>query len=60
MGEVPKHYPQRVGTRPNVLGFMNRHNDLHAYMFEQSIHTGVVIASYDQKLWMRGKAAYLG
>jgi hypothetical protein len=33
--------------RINVLGFMNRHNDLHAYMFEQSIHTGVVIAWFD-------------
>jgi transposase len=33
--------------RINVLGFMNRHNDLHAYMFEQSIHTGVVIACFD-------------
>ncbi len=26
---------------------MNRHNDLHAYMFEQSIHTGVVMACFD-------------
>lgn len=26
-----------------MLGFMNRNNDLHAYMFEQSIHTSVVI-----------------
>lgn len=33
--------------RINVLGFMNRHNDLHSYMFEQSIHTGVVIACFD-------------
>jgi transposase len=33
--------------RINVLGFMNRHNDLHAFMFEQSIHTGVVIACFD-------------
>ena len=33
--------------RMNVLGFMNRKNDLHAYMFEQSIHTGVVIACFD-------------
>src|SRR6266576_2639466 len=33
--------------RINVLGFLNRHNDLHAYMFEQSIHTGVVIACFD-------------
>ena len=28
--------------RINVLGFMNRKNDLHTYMFDQSIHTGVV------------------
>ena len=33
--------------RINVLGFMNRHNDLHTYMFDQSIHTGVVIACFD-------------
>ena len=33
--------------RINVLGFMNRKNDLHTYMFEQSIHTGVVIACFD-------------
>jgi transposase len=33
--------------RINVLGFMNRNNDLHAYMFEESIHTGVVIACFD-------------
>jgi hypothetical protein len=26
---------------------MNRKNDLHTYMFEQSIHTGVVIACFD-------------
>jgi hypothetical protein len=33
--------------RINVLGFMNRNNDLHAYIFEESIHTGVVIACFD-------------
>ncbi len=33
--------------RINVLGFMNRNNDLHTFMFEQSIHTGVVIACFD-------------
>ena len=33
--------------RINVLGFMNRTNDLHAFMFAQSIHTGVVIACFD-------------
>ena len=33
--------------RMNVLGFMNRKNDLHASMFDQSIHTGVVIACFD-------------
>jgi hypothetical protein len=33
--------------RINVLGFMNRKNDLHTYMFEQSMHTGVVIACFD-------------
>ena len=29
------------------LGCMNRKNDLHASMFDQSIHTGVVIACFD-------------
>jgi transposase len=33
--------------RINVLGFMNRHNDLHTFMFEHSIHTDVVIACVD-------------
>src|SRR5467141_461525 len=33
--------------RINGLGFMNRNNDLHSYMFEESIHTGVVIACFD-------------
>ena len=26
---------------------MNRNNDVHAYMFEQSIHTGVVLGWFD-------------
>ena len=26
---------------------MNRKNDLHAYRFDQSIHTGVVVACFD-------------
>src|SRR6184192_647163 len=33
--------------RINVLGFINRNNDLHSYMFEQSVHTGVVVACFD-------------
>ena len=33
--------------RLNGLGFMNRNHDVHAFMFEQSIHTGVVIACLD-------------
>jgi transposase len=33
--------------RINVLGFMNRNNDFHSFMFEDSIHTGVVIACFD-------------
>jgi transposase len=39
--------PARKSGRINVLGFMNRHNDLHPFMFEESIHTGVVIACFD-------------
>jgi transposase len=33
--------------RMNVLGFMNQKTDLHAYSFDQSIHTGVVVACFD-------------
>jgi transposase len=39
--------PARKAGRINVLGCMNRHNDLHPFMFEESIHTGVVIACFD-------------
>ena len=39
--------PARRYGRINVLGFMNRKNDLHPFMFEESIHTGVVIACFD-------------
>src|SRR5882762_10005071 len=39
--------PARKCGRINVLGFMNRQNDLHPFMFEGSIHTGVVIACFD-------------
>lgn len=39
--------PARKSGRINVLGFMNRHNDLHPFMFEESIHTGVVLACFD-------------
>src|SRR2546422_283445 len=36
--------PATKGTRINIVGFMNRKNDLHPYMFEQSINTSVVVA----------------
>src|SRR6266536_4021787 len=36
--------PAIKGGRINLLGFMNRKNDLHPYMFEQSINTSVVVA----------------
>lgn len=39
--------PARKSGRINVLGFMHRHNDLHPFMFEESIHTGVVLACFD-------------
>jgi len=39
--------PARKDGRINVLGFMNRQNDLQPFMFEGSIHTGVVIACFD-------------
>src|SRR5437016_14255900 len=41
--EIPA---QKYG-RMNVLGFMNRKNDLHPFIFEQSVHTGVVIACFE-------------
>jgi transposase len=39
--------PARTAGRINVLGFMNRHNDLHPLMFEEAIHTGVGMACFD-------------
>ncbi|MGH3100672.1 MAG: IS630 family transposase [Thermoleophilia bacterium] len=39
--------PARKYGRINVLGFMHRQNDLHPFMFEGAIHTGVVIACFD-------------
>ena len=39
--------PARKCGRMNVLGFMNRKNDLHPFIFEQSVHTGVVMACFE-------------
>jgi hypothetical protein len=39
--------PARRYGRINVWGFLNRHNDVHASMVEQSLHTGVVMACCD-------------
>ena len=39
--------PAHLYGRVNVLGFMNRQNDLHPYLFDQSVHTGVVIGCFD-------------
>jgi len=39
--------PARRSGRINVLGLMNRQNDLHTSRFAQSIHTGVVMACFD-------------
>src|SRR5215467_9097682 len=39
--------PARKSGRINVLGFLNRQNDLQPFMFEGSLHTGVVIACFD-------------
>src|SRR6266705_183273 len=41
------YLPAMKYGRINVLGFINRNNDLHSYMFEQSVHTGVVVACFD-------------
>ena len=40
--------PARKCGRIHVLGFMNRKNDLHPFIFEQSVHTEVVIACFDE------------
>src|SRR6266403_3252234 len=40
--------PARKCGRINVLGFMNRQNDLHPFLFEQSVDTSVVIACFDE------------
>jgi transposase len=39
--------PARKSGRINVLGFMNRKNDLHPFLFEQSVDTSVVIACFE-------------
>ena len=39
--------PARKSGRINVLGFMNRQNDLHPFLFEGAVHTGMVIACFD-------------
>jgi transposase len=36
--------PAAKGGRINVLGLMNRKNELHPYLFDQSINTSVVVA----------------
>lgn len=39
--------PASKSGQINVLGVMNRHNELHPYLFDQSVHTGVVIGCFD-------------
>lgn len=39
--------PARKSGRINVLGFMNRTNDLHPFLFEQSVDTSVVVACFE-------------
>ena len=41
--EVPASKRGRI----NVLGFMNRQNDLHPFLFEESVNTAVVVACFD-------------
>jgi hypothetical protein len=48
--QEPKSFielPARKYGPINVLGFMNRQNDWPPFMFEGSIHIGVVIACFD-------------
>jgi transposase len=47
LGTVIEITAQKYG-RMNVLGFMDRKNDLHSFIFEQSVHTGVVIACFEE------------
>jgi hypothetical protein len=42
-----RELPAMKYGRMNVWGFMNRKNDVHAYSFDQSVHTGVVMACFD-------------
>lgn len=46
-GTVSAIPAQKYG-RMNVLGFMNRKNDLHPFIFEHSGHPGVVIACFEE------------
>src|ERR1043166_3485004 len=39
--------PAQKSGRMNVVGFMNRKHDVHPFIFEQSVHTGVVIACFE-------------
>ena len=41
--EVPASQRGRV----NVVGFMNTDNDLHPFLFEQSVNSSVVVACFD-------------
>ena len=45
-GEVIELPAMQYG-RVNVLGLMKRKNDLHPYMFEQSVNTAVVVACFE-------------
>src|SRR4029453_4923169 len=54
---LPYACPKAVVTQKYVeqqvyeifrLGFMNRKNDLHPFIFEQSVHTGVVMACFEE------------
>jgi transposase len=40
--------PARKSGRMHVLGFMNRKNDLHPFIFEQSVNTSVVMACFEE------------
>ncbi len=49
--ELPAAHSKRL----NVLGFMNRANDVHPYVFEGTIDTAVVIACFDAFVKTREK-----
>ena len=54
--EIPTSTHHR---RLNVLGFMNRHNDLYPYMMEGKVDTPVIVKCFDQFSKQINKRTYV-